>query len=95
MKISVNKPNFDDDFKSKIQKSTAKAVHSSIIENDIILVKVFSQERIVGVFTFIKDDDKLMLKKNQIIERDYYPFEFCILEVVKYFKRKKIKTIEW
>lgn len=97
MNISIGKPNFADDFKDKIQKSTAKAVYSSMTELDDknVLLKVYSQGRTVGVFKFNKDDTLLTLKKKHIIEKDYFPFEYCISEVVRYFKRKKIKNVEW
>lgn len=96
MQVSVSKPRFEEDFKIKIAKAIAKELHSQITEvDDTVYVSVYSQKRPVGRFTFIKEETIATIDKSQVIERDYYPFEFCIAEVVKYFKRKKIKYIDW
>ena len=96
MQISVKKPNFKTDFKASIAKAVAKELHSKIDQaEDHLFISIYSQDRPVGRFTFEKEEDCLSLKKFQVIEKDYPSFEFCISEVVKYSKRKKIKYITW
>lgn len=96
MQVSVTKPTFEYEFKVKIAKAKAKKVHSQITEvEDRAYISVYSQNRPVGRFTFIKEDTIATIEKSHVIERDYYPLEFCISELVKYYKRKKIKYIDW
>lgn len=96
MQVSVNRPKYEDLFQTKISKAIGKELYSQITEeDDIIFVQVLTQGRVVGKYTFKKDDTIATIEKSQTIERDYFPFEFCIYEVVKYCKRKKIKYIDW
>lgn len=96
MQVSVAKPQYEDDFKAKIAKAIAKQLTSEFTEvEERFFVSIYSQGRPVGRYSFIKEDSIATIEKNWTIERDYFPFEFCISEVVKYLKRKKIKYIDW
>lgn len=96
MQVSVTKPKYDELFQVRLQKAIAKELYSEITEDDdIIFVQVLTQGRVVGKYTFTKEDTVATIDKSHTIERDYFPFEFCVNEVVKYCKRKKIKHIEW
>lgn len=96
MQVTVSKPVYHIHFLDKLKRAIAKELTSNITEDDdTIFVQVLSQGRVVGKYTLKKEDTIATIEKSHTIERDYFPFEFCINEVVKYCKRKKIKHIEW
>lgn len=96
MKVTISKPQFSDDFLFGLKKSTARGCSTFIDRNeDNIYVEVRSGERIIGKFSFIIDKDECTLTKKFIIEREYYPFELAISDLVKFLKRKKVKFVIW
>ena len=99
MKISTAKPNFDEEFRQKVLKAVGKELTSEITTDFTphFSVKIFSQDRVIGRYSFVVDKEKktATLEKQFTIERDYYPFEFCIVEVIRYFRNKKIKNVIW
>ena len=96
MQITVRKPNYPPAFKAAIDHSYRKSVtHQLDNLNDRIYITVYSQKRPVGRFTYVVQEDKCVLEKRFVIERDYCPFEYSIATLVKYFKRKKIKYLLW
>jgi hypothetical protein len=96
MQISISKPDFSVDFKDHIARARAKGCTQQIIIADTFIeAQVIASGRLVGKFSFDKEDDNCILKGYHVIEREFYPFEFIIFELAKFLKRKKIKFIVW
>ena len=96
MQISTKKPAFDDEFISRVNKSELKGSVAQISFDDThVLVTVIASVRPVGRFSFIIDDAVYLLEKSHIIEREFYPFELAVYELVKVAKKKKVFAICW
>lgn len=96
MQISVADPEFSEEFLIKVSRAVGKgAVFNQDSQNEFINVFIRAGNRDVARFYFTKDGEDCILEKKLVIDRSYYPFEFAIFELVKFFKRKKIKYILW
>ena len=96
MQISVARPDLDGGFLQKIAKAKIKEIKADItVEGSEVNIQVKSSNRTVGRFTFLRDDDSYFLEARHVIERENYPFEFAISELLRLAKRKKIKYIAW
>ena len=96
MKISINKPEFENSFLVSYKKATARGCSTFIDKKDNdIYIEVKSNDRVIGKFSFVIDGDECISSKKFIIEREYYPFELAIFDLVKFLKRKKVKFVIW
>jgi hypothetical protein len=94
MKIQVKKTKYPDDFLASIEKSLKKGVKSQITNiEDMIITAVYANGRPIGRFRFRLIDDTCKLEYKLIIEKDFYPLENIVYNLVKWLKRKKIKYI--
>lgn len=96
MKVSVNSPKFDDGFLFGLKKAIARGCTTLIDRTgDNIYIEAKSGDRVIGKYTFIIDGDECKMAKKFTIEREYYPFEVVVSDLVKFLKRKKIKFVIW
>lgn len=96
MQILVEKPELDGGFLQKIAKAKIKEIKADVtIEGSEINIQIKSSNRTVGRFTFLRDDDSYILEARHVIERENYPFEFAISELLRVARKKKIKYIAW
>ena len=96
MFVTTFKPEFDDIIKDKIKVASLKRCETAITKvNDFLYVSVYASSRPVGRFVFELEDENAILIKRFIIEREFYPLEFCLSELTKYLRKKKIKYLLW
>lgn len=96
MELSLKKTYIPIEIKEGSRIANRRKCRSDIqlTENEV-LVTVFASGRKVGFFTFERDDGRCTLKTKSVIERDFYPFEFAITELIKPLKRRKSLSICW
>ena len=96
MQLLLRNPNYDADFVNKIIISHKKGCRAEVqIEDEFLIVQVESNNRLIGRFHFVKDDDQYILERKRIVEGEFYPFEFAVEFLVKYGNKRKITAILW
>jgi len=94
MQITVSNPKYSNDFKEAVARGKRKNCTTEIDDaKEQTIVYVRNANRVVGKLYFEKDDNKAILLKRYIIEKDYRPLEFGLSAVVKFYKKKKIKYV--
>lgn len=93
MEIKVKRTKYPEDFKNNLAKAIFKGTTARLIVDDTITVIATANKRVVGRFVFVLDNKVCKLKSRQIIEREFFPLEVTVDTLVKYFKRKKVKSI--
>lgn len=96
MKISVYRPQFDDDFNKKVSLSTKKGSKVSIDvvkTGKIIFVDCRAFGRLLGAMTVHLEGDEAKVIAEHVIERDFYPHEAMLHKLVKSLRRRKVKSL--
>jgi hypothetical protein len=96
MQISVKNPEFTEEFLILANKGDRKGCGIAVFfDEESVGVIVSASGRVVGRFEFVRDENSLILDRQHIVEREFYPLEFAIQEMVRACKRKKILAICW
>jgi hypothetical protein len=94
MKISITKPDFSEDTLNKIQIANKKGVKVFINSTDSRdKAYAICDNRTVGKVFLSKEKTIARIYKKHIIEGDLYPLEAILFELVKFYKRRKIRFI--
>ena len=96
MIISVSKPSFKKDFLDNLNIAVNKGVtveinQDSETKRDKAIAR--ANGRVVGKMVLERKKGEAIAKQSIIIERDFYPYEVILFELVKYYKRRRIKQI--
>lgn len=94
MKLSITKPIFDNHLLEAVQIADRKGVTIDIVsDGDLDKAYAHCNGRTVGKLFLRREKTQAKIVKTHVIEREFYPYEAILFELVNFYKGSKTKSI--